>query len=315
MKFWINKGLSKSAAETMLESWAPSTRKLYNSCLKKWSEFCSSSNINPTDPSIIDIVNFLQHISDRGLGQSAVYTHRAAVSSLLSAIGRFEVEHELDSFLSRFAIGLRRKHPTDPKRAEIWDVSDVLTWIKSLWPINSLPLKIVTLRTVLLVAICAPKRVSELSDLRLDKLRKSKNKWEFRLISTKNRGSSAPHTATLEPFMEDKRLCPVFALESYWSLLPHKPNKAFVSYTKPHNPVTSSTIARWLKEALGRAGIRGYTAHSTRAASTSKAANLGVSAKQIMGAANWSPTGSTFERFYHKSITPSLQKTVLSTVN
>ena len=48
----------------------------------------------------------------------------------------------------------------------------------------------------------------------------------------------------------------------------------FNSFMKPHNPVTSSTIARWLKQVMESAGIDTiiFKAHSVRSASTSAAA-------------------------------------------
>ena len=65
------------------------------------------------------------------------------------------------------------------------------------------------------------------------------------------------------------------------------------------------TIARWLKEILGMAGldIGIYKAHSTRAAATSKADSLGLRIEDIVGQGNWS-NRSTFERFYRKPIDP-----------
>ena len=50
--------------------------------------------------------------------------------------------------------------------------------------------------------------------------------------------------------------------------------KLFVSYIKPCGAVTASTIERWIKTLLEKAGIntKQFSAHSTRIASTSKAA-------------------------------------------
>ena len=47
----------------------------------------------------------------------------------------------------------------------------------------------------------------------------------------------------------------------------------FISYVAPYAPVTPKTIARWVIETLGKAGIntKTLTAHATRSASTSAA--------------------------------------------
>ena len=69
---------------------------------------------------------------------------------------------------------------------------------------------------------------------------------------------------------------------------------------KPHKPVTSATIARWVKTVLSLAGIDGvFTAHLTRGASTSAAARARVALSDIVEVADWSRE-STFIKFYHR---------------
>jgi len=72
----------------------------------------------------------------------------------------------------------------------------------------------------------------------------------------------------------------------------------FLSWIGKHDPVTSSTIARWLKTFLQEAGINTniFKAHSIRGGASSKAAFSGV---EILQAADWS-SESTFQRFYHR---------------
>ena len=62
------------------------------------------------------------------------------------------------------------------------------------------------------------------------------------------------------------------------SLRPKNTTRLFVAVVKPHKPVASCTIARWLKETLTLAGIdvSVFTGHSVRGASTSAAASVGV---------------------------------------
>jgi hypothetical protein len=65
--------------------------------------------------------------------------------------------------------------------------------------------------------------------------------------------------------------------------------------------VTSSTIARWLKILLGKAGMNTeiFKAHSTRSASSSAAATAGITTGDILKAADWS-SEAVFQKFYHK---------------
>jgi len=78
-------------------------------------------------------------------------------------------------------------------------------------------------------------------------------------------------------------------------------SRLFLSLVGKHTPVTSSTIARWLKTCLTNAGvdISTFQAHSIRGASTSKAAASGVTVADILTAADWSSEG-TFQHFYNR---------------
>ena len=66
-------------------------------------------------------------------------------------------------------------------------------------------------------------------------------------------------------------------------------------------PVTSSTIARWKKSCLQKAGVDAskFKAHSTRAAAATKAAMSDLTVDEIMKAADWSSEG-VFQKFYYR---------------
>jgi len=75
----------------------------------------------------------------------------------------------------------------------------------------------------------------------------------------------------------------------------------FIAMVKPHKPVAPCTIARWLKEVLKLSGINVgiFTAHSTRSASVSAAADSRVTVNDILKAADWS-SESVFRQFYYR---------------
>ena len=78
--------------------------------------------------------------------------------------------------------------------------------------------------------------------------------------------------------------------------------KLFIGLKRPHKPVSSMTIGRWIKLSLSEAGIdtAKFSTHSTRSAASSKAAK-GVPIDQILEKALWA-SESTFQRFYKRSI-------------
>lgn len=78
-------------------------------------------------------------------------------------------------------------------------------------------------------------------------------------------------------------------------------DQLLISYQKPHKPVSTNTIARWLKNVMAKAGIDTsvYKAHSMRAAVTSAAKKVPIDT--ILSTASWS-SESTFAWFYDKPI-------------
>ena len=91
-------------------------------------------------------------------------------------------------------------------------------------------------------------------------------------------------------------------------------SKLLISYIKPYNAVTSSTIGRWIKLLLQQVGIntQTFSAHSTRSASVSKAVGS-VSADVILKTAGWARE-STFRKYYKKpvAVTDQMSRAVLS---
>ena len=65
--------------------------------------------------------------------------------------------------------------------------------------------------------------------------------------------------------------------------------------------MSSSTIARWIKEVLALSGIdiSIFKAHSSRGASATAAADRGVSIFEILQLGDWSEE-NTFKKFYYR---------------
>ena len=109
-------------------------------------------------------------------------------------------------------------------------------------------------------------------------------------------------------FPGNRNICPAFTLQEYVGRTRKlrgsdstKEPTVFLTSTKPHWRASSATIARWIKSILSKAGIDTSTfrAQSIRGASTSAAAEAGISIPEILEAADWS-NQLTFERFYFR---------------
>lgn len=88
----------------------------------------------------------------------------------------------------------------------------------------------------------------------------------------------------------------------------------YIDSPKISTSVKPTTIANWIKTAMAEAGIdtKEYQAHSIRAASSTKAVELGHSIQEVKKHANWSLNSNTFEKHYFK---PSTQPSSSTTIN
>lgn len=109
------------------------------------------------------------------------------------------------------------------------------------------------------------------------------------------------------PFFESKpSLCIAKTLLHYVSRtqnLRGNEDRLLISFNKPHSKVSKDTVGRWIKSSLAELGIdKKFTAHSTRHASTSKAAEKGVTVDEIKRVAGWSQKSRVFADIYRLPI-------------
>ncbi|KAK6054840.1 site-specific recombinase, phage integrase family [Cooperia oncophora] len=213
--------------------------------------------------------------------------------------------------------GLFRANPPKAKYSSTWDVDKVLSYIINLGENSLLSLKQLTLKLTILLALCSPKRVSEIASFSLGSLQRSAHRWVFFIdYRNKNRRYGPPQSAVYEAYEDNSLLCPVETLQQYLAATEAfrgREKALLLSYASPHRPISAATVARWIKTVLVEAGVGGdFSAHSTRSAGTSKAYKHGVSLETIMKAAAWAPGSSTFRNFYQREpLRDSYQKSIL----
>ena len=163
------------------------------------------------------------------------------------------------------------------------------------------------MKTVMLMALVRPCRSADLASLDLQSIRM---KPEGVSISCHGLAKQARPGKQLKDFFfpsfaQEPALCPVQALKKYCqrtkSIRQGTTGSVFIATTKPHKPVSSATIARWIKSTLSQAKIDTsiFKAHSVRCASTSAAAAEGISVPEILEAADWS-SQTIFEKYYYR---------------
>lgn len=194
----------------------------------------------------------------------------------------------------------------------MWDPSQVVEFINSLGENRHLTLCVLASKLVTMIALATLMRVSEIAAIgyrsvvfsekgvvfSLDRLRKAQRNGPLQSFSILN-----------DP---DPVLCPVLALKeflnrTYQFRREADEGKRFVALIAPHRPVAASTVSRWIKSFMQKAGVntRCFGAHSTRGAAASKAVSAGIPVEAILRAGSWSKE-ATFNRFYNRATTQTM---------
>ena len=189
-------------------------------------------------------------------------------------------------------------------------MSRVLSYVRSLGSNEALSLKLLTRKLVVLLALVLASRCSDLVRLTLKGRKYSAGGAELQcngLSKTAKPGQKKSRQSVyLVSFDQDPSLCPVGCLKAYESATAKFRQKdtsqLFLATVEPHQPVTSSSIARWLKQAIAASGISGdFSAHSTRGASSTAAAMNGLTIREVMDRAGWSSKDTFYKHYYRPS--------------
>lgn len=249
------------------------------------------------------VLDFLVTLYDNGVGYSAINTARSALSAAVSLsdsavpVG----EHPL---VRRFMKGIYESRPTFRKYTKIWDVKTVLNYVATIQPVDTVSLQLLTHKLTFLLALLSGQRCQSLHVIKLSDIHWEENVVKISLSEKiKQSGPRRQPPIITLPAYDKKPLCVVHTLQAYLSrtqsLRSTSTENLLLATVKPYGPVSKSTIARWIRTVLAKAGIdvSVYGAHSTRAASTSTAAKQ-IPIATVLRAAGWS-SAATFHRFYN----------------
>ncbi|XP_038051563.1 uncharacterized protein LOC119724536 isoform X1 [Patiria miniata] len=305
-------GISQDAADIIIASWRPATKKSYRSAIQKWILFCARGQINPVRAPVTVVLDCLTEEFHKGNSYSSVNTLRSAISAIVAPIDVSPIgSHPL---VKRFMTGVFNLRPAMPRYNFTWDVNIVFKYLKELGPGEKLPLKGLTMKLVMLIALISGQRCQTLSLLDLDQVNVTRSNVTFVVtkLTKTSRVGSKPISVVLSEYPHDEHLCVMKTLREYLiktRTFRGRERSLFLSYTSPHKRVGSETISRWIKMTLQDAGIDigRFKAHSTRSAACSAALQRGVPLDVIMTTAQWARS-STFAKFYNKTIVPASQK-------
>ncbi|KAL0167364.1 hypothetical protein M9458_039208, partial [Cirrhinus mrigala] len=317
-------GLSTEVVETLLQSRAPSTRKLYALKWKLFTSWCGRRQQNPVNCPVGSVLEFLQDRLSAGLSHSTLKVYVAAIAAYHAPLGGLSVGK--DPLVTRFLRGALRLRPPVRPRVPSWDLSVVLETLclPPFEPIEEISDCHLSFKTSFLLALSSLKRVGDLQALSVTPSfldfapGLSKAFLHPRTGYVPKVPSSAPRPVVLQafcppPFREpDQRklncMCPVRAPDAYVHRVApwRRSDQLFICFGPQRRglPASKQTISRWIVEAIllayessGLPPPLGVKAHSTRSMAASKSFLAGIPLQDICNAAGWS-TPLTFVRFY-----------------
>ena len=194
----------------------------------------------------------------------------------------------------------------------------------SLGPNKLLSLKVLSQKLGVLLGLTSLERVSKIvaHDLRFRRFLPEGVVFDLPDLTKKSRFQNSLKTSFHASFPSNPKLCVVNCLHEYekrtktFRSSPDntKPNKLFLSYIRPHKPISSDTLSGWVVDFLSDSGVDTdiFKAHSVRGAASSAAINAGVSLKEILNLADWSQD-SSFVRFYYRpAFNPNVARGILA---
>ncbi|KAL1255328.1 hypothetical protein QQF64_013389 [Cirrhinus molitorella] len=286
-------GLPPKVIETIPNTRAASTHSLYS---LKWGVFkvwCAERHVVPYLCSISDALCFLQDLLDKGRAFSTVKVYLAAISACHIRLDAGTIgQHPL---VCRFMRGARWLRSVSKPLVPPWDLSVVLNALSKapFEPVESIPLKLLSLKTALLLALTTAKRVSELYTLSVHSSCMRFAPGGLKVTFKTNPAflpkvfdhSGSDQSVDLMAFhpppfssSEEERLhclCPLRTLQVYVQRTKalRKSNQLFVLWADSfkEKPISRQRLSHWVVEAIvlcyNNVNVeppRGLRAHSTR---------------------------------------------------
>ena len=326
VRSYTQAGLSKEAAAIAGKSRRPSTRRSYNTRLRKYYRWCKRHKVAPHSASVGEVCEFLTWVfTQEGASCNSVRTCRTAVGAVHhgfpggTTVSSSTVIHDLIK-------GMFHKRPPSKSLVPAWDLPRALRLLAEppFEPLDQASLLDLTRKTAFLVAAACGRRVSEIHALSA-----AENHLEFRasavhllpragfLAKNQTMDFSPKHIVLPDLRKASKSpdcgpWCPVRALKFY--LHRTKPyrgelDRLFLTTSKPVRVASKQTLSRWIisviKDSISQeesklAGSH-VRAHDLRSQTAAWALYKGSSIQDIMEAQGWS-SSSTFQSVYLKDV-------------
>jgi hypothetical protein len=330
-KSLIERGFSEEVAQRAANPQRRSTIANYEGIWSKYVGWLDSRRIpDPTKTTVQLLVQYLEFLRKEGKAISTILSAKSAIAKTVHQITGVSLAESgtLGDFVRNLKISVPRVKLQFPK----WELCIVLRGLreKPFEPLDKVDMRLLTFKTVFLIALASAARVSEIAALSAQegfvRIKEDKSKVTLRPFVgflAKNQRDSDPSRefsirALCQHVQDDdpeRLLCPVRALRIYLQRTNEVRGerlKLFISYCSNHSKeIGVNTISRWLRETIKLTyqsqksadleKLYQVSAHEVRAIATSLAAWKNTSLTDVLKAAYWR-SHNTFTDFYLRNM-------------
>ena len=136
---------------TICASWRAGTEKQYNAAWRSWCVWCYVGKRNLVQSSEVTVLSYLNYLQKRGKSYSVINTHKSMIIQTSKLLGNEWCVSP--SYISRFMKGLFNKIPPVPRYCSMWNVDHVIQFLRTLYPLENLSIKMLAFKTMTLVAL------------------------------------------------------------------------------------------------------------------------------------------------------------------
>lgn len=326
----IEQGFSLKVAKKIVNPQAQSTLKIYQSKWDVYVRWCESLQKDPHVASPPQLADFLQFKFEEGLAFKTLEGYRTAIAGALKIVTGKDLGH--NEALSALLHHFQRERPPASMSFPPWDLSFVLFSLagKAFEPINSIPLNLLTYKTVFLLLLASGARRGELHAIDY-KASHNQEEWQYVTLvphqdfvsktQLLSRGASTLERLVIprlrgmgSDLPKDKALCPVRCLKCYLAKTERlRKNRKLLFIPLKENvkgDIAKSTISSWMRKLLryiynledkDALELTGRTTHHIRKCAASLAFRGQIDTDKILEACSWK-AHTTFTDKYLKNV-------------
>ena len=303
-------GFSVEVADRIKEPQRESSRWVYDSRWAIFQKWAQENQVDVTKLTIPQIADFLNHLfTDNNLKPRTIAGYRTSVADGLGSAGQM-VSQSLD--LNRLIASFHRDRPSANRSIPNWDLSLVLLALTRapFEPLGKADLKILTFKTVFLLALASGKRRSEIHAWTFDSFSRKRD-WSEVTFSPSTAFIAKNQLASEGPLAIQPVVIPALKPTLDPSLVQEGKKLLFVAIKEGYSKdISKATISSWIKQSIILAyqksdqevqNVSQVKAHEVRALAASLAFKGGVALDEIMASCFWR-SHSTFTTFYLKDL-------------